>query len=306
MRMRTSIGWVARGCGALALAACGSVAQTPDAGDGPVPDDAGPDASTARCDPTKPFGAATLVPSLSTSGDEVSLAMSRDEKIAFLGRSISSTSTTLLMATRASPSDPFGDAVGTTALAAINGADGTEYQAWPTADALVLYFHRQTSTEIGILAATRADVQSAFDAGSTVFVGGSGLTNALTAQISADGQTLYWLDFMEFKLHSAVRTGAPTQFGAASAASTLELYNPVLSSDELTLYYSNGVETDVLAATRATKSEPFGTGVPVGNVNSPQNDAPAFLTADGCILYLRSNRPGGTGGTDVYEARRPR
>jgi hypothetical protein len=38
--------------------------------------------------------------------------------------------------------------------------------------------------------------------------------------------------------------------------------------------------------------------------NSAADDWPVFLTADGCLLYLASSRPGGLGGMDIWVAQR--
>ena len=60
----------------------------------------------------------------------------------------------------------------------------------------------------------------------------------------------------------------------------MPLANPVLSADELTLYYSNGAGTDILASTRPSKAASFSDDVPVAVINTGFSDAPAFLTPD--------------------------
>jgi hypothetical protein len=60
-----------------------------------------------------------------------------------------------------------------------------------------------------------------------------------------------------------------------------------------------------MVSTRTTKNDLFGLGIPVANVNSTANDAPAALTQDGCVRYISSNRPDSLGGYDIWEARRP-
>jgi hypothetical protein len=278
------------------------------------PDGQGSDAmvndarSTARCDPNKPFGTPTVLSTLNSSFDEASFALSRDELLAFIGReNIINSPTTISVAMRTSVTEAFGSPAVLPVVAAINSADGDEHDPSLIGDTLVLYFHRQivASGSIGIYAAVRADTQSAYDAGSLVFADGAELTNALSPVIASDGQTLYWLDFQNFRLHSAQRMETPLAFGPASLASTIPIHDPVLSRDQLTIYYNNGTATDILASTRTSKTEAFGTGIPVANINSAQMDAPVYLTDDGCILYLSSTRSGGNGGFDLWEARRP-
>jgi WD40-like Beta Propeller Repeat len=291
----------------LALVGCGSVKETPNdaptGNDGSTGIDAAP---TARCNLAKPFGAPTLVENVNSSNEEFGFSLTRDERTAFIGRAVQppASSATLLVAQR-SASGAFG-APSPAATAAINNTAGDEYAPSPVADGLILYFHRQDAAGIGIYAATRADATAAFSSGSSISVGSTQLLNALSATISADGQTLYWLDFQDFKARSALRGATPTSFGAASVASSIDLAGaPVLSADELTLYYAQGNGTDILVSTRAGKGGPFGTGVPVANINSANEDRPVWLTHDGCVLYLSSNRPGGIGGADIWEARRP-
>ncbi len=275
-----------------------------DAAMGPTdaPDDVGIDAPGmhARCDPAKPFGTPTHVEKVNSSLDEVAFSLTRDEKIAFVGRS------TILVAQRASTTVAF-DVPDGGPTVAINGAVGTELGPSPVSDGLILYFHRQTPTDVGIFAATRADTSASFDAGMEVTVDGLSLTNALSPTISSDGQTLYWLDFNDFgKVFSATRNGGATRFVNRRAASTIAIgFDPVLSADELTMFYSTGFAIDVLVSTRASKADMFGTGIPVANVNSAANDVPVALTNDGCVLYISSLRSGGIGGYDIWEAHRP-
>lgn len=291
----------------MALLGCGSVTDAPkDApagNDGSTGIDAPP---TARCDPAKPFGVPMLVENVNSSNEEFGFALTRDEQTAFIGRIVQppTASATLLVAKR-SASGAFG-APSPAVTAAINNTAGDEHAPSPVADGLILYFHRQDAAGIGIYAATRADAAAAFSSGSAITIGGTQLLNALSATISADGQTLYWLDFQDFKARSAVRGATPTIFGPASIASSIDLAGaPVLSADELTLFYAQGNGTDILVSTRAGKSGVFGTGVPLANVNSANEDRPVWLTHDGCVLFLSSNRPGGLGGADIWEARRP-
>jgi hypothetical protein len=282
------------------------VPSEPDAplgGDGGGGDGADVDATPARCNPSSDFGTPALVAGVNSTFDEYGMSLTRDELIAFVGR-YPPGDAALRMTSRASITDDFGPVV-EDLLVAINNVSGSEYSAAPTADGLILYFHRQNAMGIGIEVSTRASTTSAFAASSGVTVDGPGLDDALTPFISSDGQTLYWLDFSVFRLHAATRGGTPAIFNNARDASTIDnVYNPVLSADELTLYSSNGMGDDVLVATRADRNTPFGAGTPVNNINSPADDWPVYVTADHCVMYLASNRAGGLGGTDIWVAQR--
>jgi len=259
-----------------------------------------------RCDPTKPFGTPKLVENINSSNDEVTFALTRDERTALLGRYLPQSAAAIFASQRASASGTFGVPDGAV-TSAIDTAVGNEFAPSLVSDGLILYFHRQTSNDIGIYAATRADASATFDVGTLVFVDGTGLTNALAPQISADGQTLYWADFIDFgKVFSATRSNDPRTFINKHAVSTFATGAAfVLSADELTAFYSLGSGADVLVSTRTSKSDIFGTGIPVANVNSAANDIPVALTYDGCVLYITSQRSGGVGGYDIWEAHRP-
>jgi hypothetical protein len=295
----------------LLVAACGKV-TTPPATDAPVETDGpAPDApDTARCDPSKPFGAATLMRNINSPDDESAFGLSEDELTAFVTNVIQppNLEVRILSALRTSVDDDFG-ALTNGLTSALNAVAGQEYGGSVTADGRALYFHRQQpSGAIGIVAATRGSTAEPFDAGAAVRVNNTVLGNALSATISADGQTLYWLDFGDFTIRTATRMGSPTTFGPSTRITSFGILNPpVLSADELTLFYNLGTTADdVHVTTRVSKADPFPAGVPIPNVNSPSSDAPAALTRDGCILYITSNRPGGVGGFDIWEARRPR
>jgi hypothetical protein len=289
------------------LFACGSVGSGPDASPGgddgpPLTTDAPPD---ARCNPAAPFQAPTLVPAINTSFDETGLSLTRDELVAFVGRTIQGSDQLLRVATRGSIGADFSAATADAMLAAINNETGSEYGATTSADGFLLYFHRQATSVIGIEMAMRGDVTQPFAASQGVSVDRSTLVDALTPHLSKDGQTLYWLDFTRFGLHQAQRNSQPSSFTNARPASSIDnVYNPVVSTDETALYWSNGMGDDVLVSTRRDRSGTFGAGTPLDGVNSAADDWPVFLTEDGCLLYLASSRPGGLGGMDIWVARR--
>jgi hypothetical protein len=41
-------------------------------------------------------------------------------------------------------------------------------------------------------------------------------------------------------------------------------------------------------------------------VNSPSNEAPSYLSSDGRVLFITSDRPGGYGSGDLYVTTRER
>jgi hypothetical protein len=308
------------------LAACGSLqpSELPDGGQVPSGPDAGtqvpsePDAGTqvppdggpmtARCDPGKPFAAPTLVAGINSVDHEIGFALTRDERAGFITRMVTdgtSLTASLLAIRRGGLSDPFGAAVAD-ATSALNDVYGEELLAFPTRDGLALYFSRQVESDLPQLQlGTRATVAAAFGAERAVQLDGSPVTGE-SPVLSGDDQRLYWVDAASARLRSATRQGAIDTFATPLDLTTDEVANPVLSADELTLYSSADGDADIVVATRPATTAAFGAPTPVAGVNSAERDAPVYLTADGCVLYLKSTRSGGVGGMDVWQAQRPR
>ena len=89
---------------------------------------------------------------------------------------------------------------------------------------------------------------------------------------------------------------------------------PVVRRDGLELFLiSNRTAADavggldVWVSTRASTSAPWSTPVNLGpTVNSTANENRAAISFDGTYMIFHSNRPGGSGGFDLYETRRRR
>jgi hypothetical protein len=290
--------------GLVLASACGNVQDT--APDAPAPDAPG---SSERCDPAKPFGAPVLVENVNSSNDEFDFTVTRDERTGFVARIAQPpvSSATILVTQRAQAAASFTAPAGVL-TASLNNAPGEEAAPSSTADGLILYFHRQSGGTVDIFAAGRVDAESPFSAGAAVTVDGNPLVNTIFPTISADGQTLYFVELVNSaRLYAATRGASPTAFTGRRAVSSMGIGGPpVLSADELTMYYAQVNGVDVFVSTRGSKEQQFGTGVPVADVNSTMDDRPAALSHDGCVLYISSARPGGLGGRDIWQAIRPR
>jgi hypothetical protein len=86
---------------------------------------------------------------------------------------------------------------------------------------------------------------------------------------------------------------------------------PDISPDGLTLHFASwnrpGVEggSDIFRATRAHPEDPFDLPVRLeAPVNSGFRDSTPHLSQDGLTIYFSSDRPGGMGGWDLYQASR--
>jgi hypothetical protein len=83
---------------------------------------------------------------------------------------------------------------------------------------------------------------------------------------------------------------------------------PCILADELTLLFSSRRaggygDGDLYISRRASLFDPWGTPVNLGPmINTSAMDANPNTSADGSIIYLRSNRPGGYGDMDLWQA----
>jgi hypothetical protein len=83
-----------------------------------------------------------------------------------------------------------------------------------------------------------------------------------------------------------------------------------VSRDGLTIYFasSRGLKrgSRIWVARRAKDVEPFGSPEPIAELEPASDDAPTWLSPDGCTLWFTSTRAGGLGGRDVWSATRLR
>lgn len=270
--------------------------------------DAGGDGGPpAFCDPQKPFGAPTLVPGVNSSQDEGGFSTTRDDLTGFVSVSTAtgpSDSRITITQREARTSDFAAPQPG--AAAVIDAVAGMEGRPSPVGDGLVLYFERLIAGQTSHLVASRADSQSAYGGDTQLMLDFAPLEHALSAKISSDGQTLYWFDDgPDFKVHAARRSVNAASFMNQHTVSTMRVGEIAISADELTLYYAGGTGNDIYVTTRANTSTAFEPGIPVDGINSPQFDTPSFISHDGCTLYFVSNRSGGLGGFDIWQARKP-
>ena len=99
--------------------------------------------------------------------------------------------------------------------------------------------------------------------------------------------------------------GTPTNLGVTGNISDIE-GSPSISADGLSLYFTRigsamMSEADIYVTQRATVSDPWGEPVKLGPaVNSSYYDGEPSISNDGLSLYFGSQRPGGSGGADIW------
>jgi len=144
------------------------------------------------------------------------------------------------------------------------------------------------------------------------------------ASISADGLVLFFTsgragglgDLDLWFTSRATKNdpwGSPVNLGAAVNSSHEETF-PDISSDSRMLFFSDhglvgpwragGLGgCDIWVTARATTNEPWGEPLNLGPViNSSDHDLSPNISADGSTLYFSSDRPGGIGSADLWQA----
>jgi len=248
------------------------------------------DGPTARCDVTRPFAPAVFVPSLSSSpGIDTDATVSWDGLTIYVWRDRA-----LLSAKRATPDDTFG-APSQDPLVKPVGDWFKQSQAVDTptitGDRLAMYGHFGGQARYYLNASYRATRDEAFGDGTSV----AELRDELTQPfVSFDGQTLYY-QLSPGGLYVTHKTG--TMFGTPKEITAVKspggAWHPVVSRDELTLYFASDRTdgsakggSDVWASTRSTVSDEFGLPGAINELNTTENELVVGVSPDSCEIFL--------------------
>lgn len=284
---------------------------------GVVLDDGGEESGPPpSCDPAKPFGTPKPVEGpVNSSGYEMSPTLTADELVIVFDRSVNLNAGTILMAKRSSRAEPFSAPAELTELT--QGLTGVEAIGGPsmTGDGLTIFFFGELSAadDADIFSASRTVVTAPFGQARKVERAGSSSVEVYPS-VKHDGAELWFtserLGGVTRHLFRSVRD-AIGAYGEASVISELRSSNNeagvALSADGLTVYFGSdrpgGLgESDIWMARRPSLSAPFGAAEPVSELSSPTEDYPAWLSPDGCRIYLTSDRGGSM---DILVAERP-
>ena len=131
--------------------------------------------------------------------------------------------------------------------------------------------------------------------------------------ISADGLELYYSDWGLWVVRRATISdpwGEPENDSLININTSKEgaSSTPKLSSDGLSLFLSSRNDWDLYVSTRPTRddpwSEPVNLGPTVNGLDSAWESYCPAISADGLVLFFSCNRPGGSGGEDLWMTRR--
>lgn len=270
---------------------------------------------TPNCSPTDPFISLTqLFPGVRADG----IAFSADQLTAYV--STGATNVEIYVATRANVASSFGSL---SAVANVN-TGYHERAPWLSPDGLSLYFSTESPSGVAdIVRSTRASTSAAF-----------GMPQALSINTSSIERDPFFAPWSSTLYFASERSGSqrdlfqstfdgftfstPQALAVVNDASTDD-ENPVLTPDGLKLYFKarrGGIrhpsigadgDGDIWSAARASTSSSFGTPVIDTLLNTSGVEFPVAISADGCSLFIASNRETGLGSQDnyrLYEAKR--
>src|SRR5438445_13776667 len=103
----------------------------------------------------------------------------------------------------------------------------------------------------------------------------------------------------------ALPFGAPVSLASLNSAAGEQ--HPRLLPDEKTIWFHRTSATtgfDLYVATRTSTSAAFDPPSPVGELDTASNDVDLSVSPDGMHAYFASDRPGGLGAYDVWQASR--
>lgn len=253
------------------------------------------------CDVTKPFGALAALPS-STSAYETGGRLSADELTFYFSRRVGTGSMQPFVATRASKDEAWSAA---TVLASVDSTADDGYLT-TTKDDLVGFFASSRSGNLQIHKTTRAARGDAWSGISVVSALGS--TSAEDDPfLVANGSAIYF-DSNRSGTWTIYRAAIDAQGKVGVPAVITTGTNAVATGDELTMYLSrsDGTQSDIRVAKRATKTAAWGEPKIVAELSSPAaNDRVTWVSEDGCRVIVSSNRTGGAGSSDLYFATKP-
>ncbi|HVJ93910.1 MAG TPA: hypothetical protein VM580_29170 [Labilithrix sp.] len=293
-----------------------------DASTGEATADAGTDASVdaAPCDRTKPFGQPVAAPGVNDpgGGDDRSFRLTADGLYGIVDSKRGDGGTFRpYEVSRASTADAFSNPTLLTTLTSV--PQFSSYGGYPvlTPDGLGVYLIVATS-------GTGPDVWQATRSSRAGFFENLGLVAALSSTgvesapwLLRDGSQVFFsrIDQGSGTSYLAV---ADIQGGAFANVRAVDGFSvqdendrPVVSDDGLTIYFSSPkvaetAGTNIWRAQRSSKTSAFGAPELVTELNSELDDEPSWLSPDECTIYFASNRPGSTGGFDVFVATRPK
>jgi hypothetical protein len=258
------------------------------------------------CSLSDPFG--SLSPALVAGLEADGIAVAPHGLSAVISRKVGA-QYDLFSVARASVTEPFGSP---DALDSINGP-GDERSPWLSMDGRRLYFHRPGSVGgTDLFVATRSSPTAEFLTAAVVAGANSAFNDEDPFLPSGEGKLFFSSSRgpgTDLYVASASSTGflTPAPLSSVVNSATYADTRPVVTRDGLSLYFNsqrlgvgNDTDGDIWLAQWNPANNDFGAPANLSVLNTSGVDFPVSLSADGCSLYLASNRELGLGSTQAF------
>ncbi|MBN2525767.1 MAG: hypothetical protein JXR76_05180 [Deltaproteobacteria bacterium] len=273
--------------------------------------DSDSDTVNLRCDPSKPFRTPIRLPAVSSDNLYDFPVLTWDGLTMYI---FHNEVEPIRSSTRDSINGTFGAPGDTPELDAINiwltGAQSSTIGN-VSADGLKMYFGWGGQGITLLFETTRFDTESVFSTPEKVM--NTSTLDAITVTrpvLSYNGERLYH-GVSDLVVLTKTAGGFSNQKYLSTINSESKDGFPVVSFDELTIFWSTDRtdgdvqgKTDIWCATRGSVADDFSNPYPLKELNSSEWESPAWISMDGCEMYLNRYNP--LNDTyDIFMAKRP-
>jgi hypothetical protein len=262
-----------------------------------TPADAGP-----PCDDTLPFGPPVPIRGVNTAADERGATLTPDERTLYVSRAVPGRGFDILVATRPAIGAEWGEPE------PVATANSTADETRPTIsrDRTSLVVASSASGAGDLYGAYRSDPDDDFPVASVIAAYSEPDTRDADPFHTFNGLIVWARDGRLWESRKPQGIGPLSGDLPQSATGA-----PVLSTSGDHLYFShddgNGGGLDVWLARRRWDGARFEQSQVQPDLSWPTaDDQPEWISDDLCRIYLSSNRPGGSGGFDLWVAERTR
>jgi Tol biopolymer transport system component len=197
------------------------------------------------------------------------------------------------------------------ALAGVNSPADSDRDMFLTRDELTIYFASDRGGPLeDVYVATRTAIGQPFVT-PVVFAPASTAGDDTKMSMTDDGLLLVVATDRAggqgaFDIWQATRSSASNSWGALDEShegmidNASDQFDPLLSSDGLRLYYSDGIPQKVVVASRTSRSMNFGSPVVVAGIDDPANQADPALTSDELLIVFTAARASAFTGANLW------
>ncbi|HEX5060657.1 MAG TPA: hypothetical protein VFV99_14915 [Kofleriaceae bacterium] len=197
---------------------------------------------------------------------------------------------------------------------------GLDDQPSLTDDMRTLYTRRIVGGQSELYSSTRQLQTDPFPTPAIVSSISTAAANEITPELGGNGLTIFYgsdrgASPPQFDIWFASRNQISGNWQTQTTpvqglASTAADESPTVARDGLTMVFCSlrmsGDAGDIYLSNRATQADPWGAPMPMTAINNMgRRDEGPFLSTDKLTIYFSSDRPGGTGGFDLWQATRP-